>query len=651
MPGRLPNYSVRKAIIRKVATTYVECEFTDRRGEAIVKCPTPHPMAGQSGGGMFFCPEVGTSVLIARGPMETPYIVQSIPERELYFSTEGIENTSVSTTPYPARMKPGEICIKGPTGSRVDFLRRGNISFSSNIGRSSSNLELSNIAQGMFTRVDNLYSFTEAGRSTEGVIKRDLSIEELVDRTNTFNFLDGEAYDEVLSTVGRSPLSEVALRSTTLINPRIRNPGLVEKRSVVYEYADSFNVRGLVEESDSTKKADATNTTADFQFITRDPTSRSQRRTDVLNLNLNNYNHLIEKVEGTLVDIYGNVVDINRNIIPVPDSSSIDTSGLNTTTSIKNIHDYLRRSVKMHYEINSRKNIPGTEPNKSEAVKNNANDFSRFSIDIDGEGLTKINIPASSETGNIPVLSRYTNSRDDNARNAGQFKDSKRKDIRNIPFSKGGPKLANTSYKPTVDGEGSITAGTAHHDLFNTASSIFSSGKHGNGEIMESEIDNAIGSDKANAGGRSLHMNLDGSAELSIGADSIDNKSLVLDLAGCMISHFGRDKQGRGLVHQSDGDVIIQIGDDEVPGRMEIHLTRPGGTPQKIIIDDSGITIAVQGNAVYSSTGSTTISADGQLMLHGEIIGLYGAHDSAVDGTRSPTGFERHVIRNGKVVI
>lgn len=652
MNGRLPNFNVRRAIVRRVGRTFVDCEFTDRRGEPTVRCPMPHPAAGQSGGGIFFCPEIGQAVLIARGPMEKPFIVQGIPERELYFNTEGVENTSISTTPYPQRMKPGEICVKGPTGSRLDLFRKGNISLGANIGNKGSNFELSTVSKGLFTRVNNTFRFTEAGRTVEGVIRRNVARGEREQETKTFNFLDGEAYDRILRTIGRSPKSGVSYRTTTLSTPLIRNPSLVEKRSIVYEYAESYNVNGIENESSAMESGDKNQPGKGFRSITRDRAARQNRRTDVLNLNLNNYNHLIEKVEGTLVDIYGNVLDINRNIIPVPDAESINTGNASAAKEgLKKIHTYLRRSVKMHYEINSRKNISGDTPSKSSVSDNNGKDFSRFSVDIDGEGLTKINIPASSETGNIPVLGRYVNTKDDENPSSGSFRDPDKVDVKMLPFSKGGPSIGNSSYRPPVDGSSTITAGTAHHDLTQTASSIFNSGKHGSGNVMTTTLNNSIEGGGANAGGRSLNANLDGSAEVSIGADSVDNKSLVMDLAGSMISHFGRDKQGRSMIHQADGDVIVQIGDEQVTGKLEIHLTRGGGDPQRIIIDEQGITIAVQGNAVYSSTGSTTISSKGQLILHGEIIGLYGSHDEAVDGTRAGTGFERLVLRNGNIVI
>ena len=189
----------------------------------------------------------------------------------------------------------------------------------------------------------------------------------------------------------------------------------------------------------------------------------------------------------------------------------------------------------------------------------------------------------------------------------------------------------------------------------NVADIVFTKGKWGKGSPrMNSSINNKIGSDNANAGGRSIHANLDGSLEMSIGADTIDNKSMLLDLQGGLISHFGKDKNGRSVIHQNDGDVIIQIGGEGIdnsgfrPGRLEIHLaTSAEGEPQKIIIDENGITISVEGNALFSSSGDMTLGAGGKLLLAGELIYHYGSFDSAVDGTRAPQGTERLILRNG----
>lgn len=679
--GRLPHYNVRRAIVRKTGRTFVDCEFLDRRGEPIVRCPIPHPIAGQRGGGIFFGPEVGQQVLIARGPMETPFIVQVLPNRELYFDSGGVEDTSVSTTPYPQNIKPGEICIKSPLNSKVFLFDNGNISLSSNIGRYSSNLELSKLSKAIYARTNNFYKFTEAGRYIEGVIRRNTSSLETERQAGPLNYLEGESYDSILKPIGRSPKSRTSYRTTTLSKPVKRNPALIEKRNITYEYAESYNVRNIERELSAMESSSPDNPGEGFRNLTRNDSARQERRTDILNINLNNYNHLIEKVEGTLVDIYGNVLDLNRNIVNLPDMSVIEASN---STLIKDtlleLYNKLRRSVKLHYEINSRKSLLSDEPSVDVESDPQLKDFSKFSIDIDGEGLTKINIPASSETGNIPVLSRYVNSKNEEDPSDGFFRDPERRDVRIIPFSKEGPEISDSVYSPVSSTESVIYAGTAHHSIFNTASSIFLKGKHNGTNLADDELKrvrdrfvdgdtdegianrtvstilyNGLDDPKANAGGRSLNLNLDGSAEISIGADSADKKSMVLDMQGSLISHFGADKRGRSIVHQSDGDTLIQLGNNDSeeskrPGRLEIHLVRPEGEPQIIIIDEDGITVDIKGNAVYSSTGDMTLSCGGQMLIHGDTIGFFGSHDESITGSRDGYGYERFMARNGRII-
>lgn len=663
------GYQVRVGIIKNVGRTYVDFEFLDRIDQQTFRAPLPQPYAGR-GGGILAGIEKDTLVLVASGPSEKWYCIGIIPDHNFYFGMDG-STVDIKTheTPYPT-LKEGEISLKSNQGAQIDLLNTGNIALDVGAGLSLDDLELSRLSRALFTRVDNVYSFTEASRLIEGVIKRDMNLAERATDSKTLNYLDSERYERLLSIIGRSNTDEVQNRTTNLIKSVLRNPALVEKRELIYEYANSFNVRHFEDEVGlSTSSID------DMLDLQPNPADRENRRTDILNLNQRNFNHLIEKVEGTLVDIYGNILDINRNVINIPDIEEIESSG-NDTKGLKRVYDHHRRAVKFHYEINSRKDINTSEPADTDKTKNNAKNFSRWSVDVDGEGLTKINIPASSETGNIPVLSRYFTSRDEEDKSRGSFKDSDRKDVRIQQFgaksgnSFSGASISNSDYVPTTIDNSPVTAGTAYHDLMNIAESIFQSGALAgrSGALpvssegpMSTSITNKIpdkdGTSDANAGGKSLHINLDGSMEMSVGADTIDKKSILLDTQGGVISHFGRDKNGRSLIHQTDGDVIIQIGGDGTdstddrfqdtenrPGRLEIHLNRTGGTPQKILIDENGMTLDVQGNMVLQSSGEMALKSGGRLLLHGELIFAYGAVDTE---TRVISGSETLIVRAG----
>ena len=654
---------VRLAIVKTVGRTFIDFQFLDALNGQVFRAPIPHPYAGR-GGGIFVGIERDALILVTNGPGEKWYCIAVVPDHNFYFGLDGAADIRVHESPYP-KLKEGEVVLKSNQGSRVDLLDNGNVRLNAGAGDSLSDFELSRVSNAMFTRVDSQYSFTNASRLISGAIKRDMMSKESAADTNTMNFLDSERYERLLQEIGRYPKNETHLRTTKMIKDTFRNPSLAEKREIIYEYANSYNVKDFESEVTNSRQIDGTS--VDLQYPSG---ARATRRTDILNLNQQNFNHLIEKVEGTLVDIYGNVLDINRNIVNVPEVTDVEADG-GDTDGLRRVYDHHRRSIKMHYEINSRKPIAATDATEADKVGDNAKNFSRWSVDVDGEGLTKINIPASSETGNIPVLSRYFTSVDDADINAIPPEERKNSDRRDVSIKQFGPdsgtKIKNDNYRPVATDDRVVTVGTAHHNLMETAELIITGGSlNGHGQLnvpsappLSAEVDNTIGgrggpATGANAGGRSLNINLDGSLEMSVGADSVDQKSMLLDTQGGVISHFGRDRNGRSLVHQADGYMLIQIGSSDTPlgqgaapGRLEIHLARGEGTPQKILIDENGITIDVQGNAAFNSTGDMALNAGGKLLMHGELIYMYGAVETE---DRKITGSERLVVRSGSPV-
>ena len=317
--------TLRFAIVTKVALDHVDCQFYDKQAEKPFSCPIPHPYAGR-GGGVLVGIEKNTVVLVASATNERWFIVAIVPSPD-FFDISTSNNIRVGETSYPG-LEEGEVCIKGNPGQKIHLLSNGNIAMDANVGDKSYDLELSNFAQGLFTRVDNIYTFTEAGRTVEGLVKRDLNDAEVTDETYVTDFLAGESYEGLLSSVGRTPQSEAHVKSTKILKTTTRNPALIERRDLTYEYADSFNVRGFATELKAST-AITTGTTDQIQSsvtnLMKDPSIREERRTDILDLNLSNYNHLIEEVRGTVVDIYGNILDLNRSKINVPE---VNTLGL-----------------------------------------------------------------------------------------------------------------------------------------------------------------------------------------------------------------------------------------------------------------------------------------------------------------------------------
>jgi hypothetical protein len=124
-------------------------------------------------------------------------------------------------------------------------------------------------------------------------------------------------------------------------------------------------------------------------------------------------------------------------------------------------------------------------------------------------------------------------------------------------------------------------------------------------------------------GGVSANVNLEGSLELSVGSDNVDNKSIVLDTAGSLIAWLGRDKAGRSAIVQSDGDILVNIGGSYTSGSdpNEKPIFNPGRFDLRVnVVDkgfyDSDVVRSKIGNKVeddkpYSSDYIISISENG----------------------------------------
>lgn len=234
-------------------------------------------------------------------------------------------------------------------------------------------------------------------------------------------------------------------------------------------------------------------------------------------------------------------------------------------------------------------------------------------IDIDKEGQFKINIPASSEKGNVPLLTRYENRSsfdpdDNNNPNKllynednldiylDSFAASKIElldDSRKYSEEKGSIKLEDSDgeFAP-IDRitEAHIKHGTAHHDIMNTCWALqnnqFLDYQYGTSAnltvdiskipILEDIVSDTIivSGPNANAGGRSGQINFDGMLEFNIGANTVDRQSLWLDLAGGSVINLGRDKKLRSAVIGADGDVYMQVGSFRNCSRLKIYKKR-----------------------------------------------------------------------------
>jgi hypothetical protein len=548
------------------------------------------------------------------------------------------------------------------------------------------------------------YAFTSAHRQISSVVKRDLEPNSI--RNIEGSILDDHTYDDSLTTIGMDPEQIVAPRTSS---GTVRNLPLVEHRELIYELENTDPTLNFSTDREESEKYDLS-----FTSYSNDKVLRTQSRTNVFNLNLYTPNHLLEEIKGTGVDIFGNILDINRAALVIGKDKASFIDNENLVDAFKNIRAEHRKSLAYHFEVNARKQQVENEifevPPSSEIENNMGRFLSNFFVDIDKEGQFKVNVPSSSETGNIPLPVRYINHsvlayEDDQISDpnlltqedefldiflqdfsvAGRFPPKSvyqdipgitlvgdEGDVGPIDTIKKEPIKLNTPYHNILDAgfvftkewqkrtkEAEINTPVDAGIVRRPVGSRLNSTEQGYGDkiqledIVSKEI--KISGDGANAGGRSGSMNLDGSLQLGIGANTVDRQSLWLDTAGGIISTIGRDRRGVSYCANLDGDMLVQIGgvgvgsatdsrfsneNDAIrQGALDIRVLKDDGQLTVVRIDAQGVIVTTFGRLTLESQQDMTLRARGQLNLEGEMINMF-------EGVS-----KRSVKRNGSIEI
>jgi hypothetical protein len=536
------------------------------------------------------------------------------------------------------------------------------------------------------------YCFTFAGYSLDGILLRDT-------RKSDINADNDADINERLITQWYKNLSAINFDPTlkmmeeTRANGGVRNPNFVEKRNITYEFADYTFDNPIQSDEKESKKQDLKST----KTLVNKTNSRRIRSGDVFSLSLVSPNYLIEEIAGTAADVYGNLLDLNRTILPIGnDDGFISLQG--STDSYLKVRELHRKNIAFHWELNARK-----DPTELDIESGSGNEYafiegiykrnrSRMFLDIDKEGQFKLNVPASSEKGNVSVLARYENITTINPYEESDKKDydyfnrtaDNKTDILLDAFGNGVVNLVgNDKALPKDRTNGSvIKVGTAFHDISTTCvvplptdnpknpRGILSGPdteitdvdkttrnilQHtGGASVVTKEI--KIDGDDANAGGRSGTLVFDGMMNTSIGANTVDRQSLWLDTAGGVISRLGADLNGISLATQTDGDVYLQIG-GQVLGpdtgvdpdkrfkdsvvdtgnttkRFEIRVMQGNGPSfARILIDNEGILICGPKNIELRAEEDLVLTAGGNVLINGEKIIPY-SHTIADDSLR-----------------
>jgi len=643
-------------------------------------------------------PPTGAPVIIQRGHGGEWFILSYIRSDNI-FRNLNAGGTSGSSRNIMSEFSAGRILLQTAATKGVRNRLYVDPIDGTNIGSTSKNSQFDPIRDIVSHKYGTEMSFTEAHRVIKGRIERDLSQNELRDTTSSI--LTSHEYSDTMFDVSMDSSIKPAFVTTS---SQVRNLPLVEDHEIVYEFANSNGHNFTNDIQESTLYSD--NKTPQKQI----GVMRTDSRSDVFNLNLNYPNHLMEIIKGTAVDSLGNILDLNRSVIPIgkEDDFSFNRNKEGNVDAFRRIRALHRKAIAYHFEINARKRSGNDDifvPPDVLAVSNitgHAPDYgrdrSRFFIDIDKEGQFKINIPSSSETGNVPLLTRYETGSsilfaqgdiaDPNL--FGRIEvdgEISKQDIFHDDFSNDA-----SIFLTDPAGQGSvpfdrlredapIKYGTAFHNILNTClqfqnrdtGTLINPGSSGSSPTSRSSL-NALppidtivtdiimnSGDNANAGGRSGSINLDGFLSVNIGANTIDRQSLWLDYAGGIVSNIGRDLRGRSYVGNYDGDILIQIGGSTIgngtdsrfanqndayrQGVFDMRVVQGssqgsnGGQLFVIRIDGDGLKIASYGRVEIVSAQDMVFRANGAIHFDCEEAIMFSTSDN-----------QRRFLRNGKEI-
>jgi hypothetical protein len=606
--------------------------------------PVPHALFYNNGLFIGTRPKVGTPIVISQGSGGQHYFVSFLSEN----------------VPLVPKLNDGELLISSNEGTKITL----NTSNDIHIGGLSNRVHINTQSNLITTNFYHENHFTLAARRVEGTVKRDIRPNTNFDQNSK---LENDSYDNKLYVIGLDP----KVTANAIVAGSSKNPAFVENREIVYEFQP---ISGVGDElSEALLYGNTKPPATPFTFP-----NRRASRADTLSLSLVAPNFLMETIKGTVVDIFGNILDINRYPIPIgQDQNTLRATSTDKVASFNLIKALERKSLAYHFELNARKDLAAQSGQGVLPDVNSNADYarsrSRFFIDIDKEGQFKLNVPASSEVGNVPLLTRYENystfGTDDNSNpnklvfrddNLDIFQDSFAAPIFDInagTFSpdKGSIKISNNG----VDGapqdritESTIRHGTAYHDIlatcythqkndflrpsFDAKNTAYNKTITDAFPVLKNVANNTIntGGTSANAGGRSGSINFDGSIDLNIGANTVDRQSLWLDTAGGIVANIGRDLQNMSAAIAMNGSVFMQLGglgvstdsrfqlqnNGHIGAIFDIRVFNSNLRVTHIRIDDNGIIIATPGNMSLHAGGDMTITADASIKIESEHV-------------------------------
>ncbi len=348
--------------------------------------PLPH-FAGNGNAGLFFGLQVGTRVIgmfTSAKSRDVTVIAGLIPKPLLYH--DAFQQGKAFDLPngifsYP-QIKEGQLYLRGDRGAEINLSETGDVILNTVNG---AGLYLKkNQARGSLLLANEDYvNYSNAGRIISGAVRRMSGTKRNLfpkpDLTQTPLFADPEYANRTIP-YGFFPSSRPLRRS---YQTKKRNPELSEYRMVINEFSSDYIFTGF---DDEIKRA--SNSLGIYD--NSDSLSRNREQGNILHLA---EHELIEIVGGNLVDINGNILDLNyRPLTYGGNSNKVPVEQL--IINYDRARRISRRGIGYHFQLAT--NTKKTDPSETK---------SNFVFDIDKEGIIKMNIPASSDTGNIPFSS------------------------------------------------------------------------------------------------------------------------------------------------------------------------------------------------------------------------------------------------------
>ena len=586
-------------------------------------------------------PLLGSTVSVVQGQGGKWYIDNYLPPIGTFQPTPNSFSLSTNSN-FFTNYKPGRFVLQTENENCLYLDPEGTIK-----AGGTENFWQLNSKKNVFTlNTKQQYEFSEAHTKITGIIKRDKSSNF---NRNLLSSLSSLEYENYIQNVGLDPATKTNyLTSGNLI----RNIPLTEERKIYYEFAVSHQY-----DNDQVEIENYNGKKSLQEKINND---RRKNRTISLNLHDQNPNSLLEIIYGTVVDSHGNILDLNYSILPSGRGEELNlVSSQKKAETFLNLRQNLSQSIAFHFELNSRHYKDNVFSIHNPLINYKyGKEKSRFSFDLNKEGHFKLNIPSSGDIGFPALLVRPEHynlilKQQNPEFSAHEFLRNPEK--QDIFLSSSSPNLTipilnseDTNLGP-IDylTENFILYGTMYHNIIKTCSESqtkaayleakrklvnFHKNNHLNRDFtpLSQIVSEKLYSrgEKANIGGRSGLINLDGFLNLNIGKNNSDGQSLWFDYQGGVIGNIGRDNQNISYAVSMDGDCYLQVGG---PG-IENQTYRNGTVDFKVWLNGQmmifrmgpqGVTIVSPGQIVFDAQQDIVIRTNGALKMHGEIINFY----------------------------